>query len=146
MTFNDWPLPDSALTPGLDIGILRATISFASRLGSERLARTQCGPLSLFNGAFVREIVINTETTGLRPSCRRVPAGAVALHALTDEKLRSAPTFTKPAGEFVAFVDGAALVAHKAAFDLGFLNAELALCGLDAFSRVVDSVLPCGRR
>ena len=65
MTFIDWPLPDSALTPGLDIGILRATISFASRLGSERLARTQCGPLSLFNGAFVREIVINTEATGL---------------------------------------------------------------------------------
>jgi DNA polymerase III subunit epsilon len=53
-----------------------------------------------------------------------VPAGAVVVHGLTDEKLRSAPTFAKGAEELVAFVADAALVAHNAAFDLGYLNSE----------------------
>ena len=116
----------------------------------------------------MREIVIDTETTGLEvreghrivevgyvelldgkatgatwrsyfnPG-RSVPAEAVAVHGLTDEMLRSAPTFANRAEELVAFGAGSVLVAHNAVFDLGFLNAELALCGLDPFSGVVDT-------
>ncbi|MFZ1110228.1 MAG: exonuclease domain-containing protein [Rhodomicrobium sp.] len=109
----------------------------------------------------MREIVIDTETTGLkvREGHRIVEVGcvelldgkatgaswhsyftpgwpvlaeAVAVHGLTDvrEKLRAAPSFAKRAEELLAFVGGAALVAHNAAFDLSFLNADLALCGL----------------
>jgi DNA polymerase III subunit epsilon len=50
---------------------------------------------------------------------RPVPAAAVAVHGLTDEKLRSAPTFAERAAELVAFVACAPLVAHNAAFQAG---------------------------
>jgi DNA polymerase-3 subunit epsilon len=106
----------------------------------------------------LREIVLDTETTGTDPAAgdriveigcvelvnhvptgqtfhrylnpqRAVAAGAVAVHGLTDEFLRDKPLFAEIADEFAAFIGDARLVIHNAAFDVGFLNAEFARTG-----------------
>ena len=102
----------------------------------------------------LREIVVDTETTGLSPAAghrvieigclelvnhvptgsvfhqylcpeRDVPAEAVRIHGLTDEFLASMPLFSAVAESFLEFVAGDRLIIHNAEFDLGFLNAEL---------------------
>jgi DNA polymerase III subunit epsilon len=102
----------------------------------------------------LREIVVDTETTGLDPlngdrivdvgavelvnrsltgqtfhryRCpqRAMPADALAVHGLTAEFLADKPLFAAVADEFLAFVGDAPLVAHNAGFDVAFLNAEL---------------------
>ncbi|TDI62382.1 MAG: DNA polymerase III subunit epsilon [Alphaproteobacteria bacterium] len=102
----------------------------------------------------MREIVLDTETTGLDPEnghriieigciellnhvpsdrvfhCylnpqRSVPAAAVEIHGLTDALLADKPVFSDVVDDFVAFIDKAPLVIHNASFDMGFLNAEL---------------------
>jgi DNA polymerase III subunit epsilon len=102
----------------------------------------------------MREIVLDTETTGLDPlsghrvveigavelvdhsptgrtfHCylnpeRTMPADAVAVHGLTAEFLADKPPFDYVADDFLAFVGDAPLVAHNAGFDIAFLNAEL---------------------
>ena len=58
---------------------------------------------------------------------REIDAGAVAIHGLTGEFLADKPIFSAIADEFLDFIGDAPLVIHNAPFDMGFINAELAL-------------------
>lgn len=104
----------------------------------------------------MRQIVLDTETTGLEPSLghriieigcvelidrkltgrhyqvylnpeRDIDEGAVAIHGLTTEFLSDKPLFKDIKHHFLAFIEGAELIIHNAVFDLGFINHELNL-------------------
>ncbi|MFT5421521.1 MAG: DNA polymerase-3 subunit epsilon [Candidatus Endobugula sp.] len=106
----------------------------------------------------MRQIVLDTETTGLEPSkghriieigCveldnrkltgrhyhqyiqpeRDIEAQAMEVHGISNEFLVDKPLFAQIMDDFMAFVDGAELIIHNAPFDVGFINNELAKYG-----------------
>lgn len=114
-----------------------------------------------------RQIVLDTETTGLSTAddhriieigCvelinrrltgetfhqyinpeRLIDDGAIEVHGITNESLEDKPKFAEIADDFMRFIDGAELVIHNAAFDVGFLDHELAK--LDGEKRKVVDV------
>lgn len=79
---------------------------------------------------------------------RDIPEAVYAIHGLSREFLASHPVFAEVADELLAFIADAPLVIHNAAFDLGFLNAELKRLGRPAipFERAVDTVTLARRK
>jgi len=70
---------------------------------------------------------------------------ALKIHGITSEFLKDKPKFQTLASEFLEYVKDAEVIIHNAAFDIGFLNAELKVAGLLPFkeyvSRVVDTLV-----
>ena len=117
----------------------------------------------------MRQIFLDTETTGLSPEAgdrvieigcvemlnRRLSGNdlhfylnperpnsedAVRIHGLSDEFLADKPLFASIADELLAFLAGAEVVIHNAAFDIGFLNAELRRIGKGRVESVIERV------
>lgn len=65
---------------------------------------------------------------------RCVSPGAYRVHGLSDAFLATAPTFAEIAPDFLRFTQGAELIAHNAAFDVGFVNHELSLAGMPSLA------------
>jgi len=117
----------------------------------------------------MRQIFFDTETTGLNPESgdriveigcvemvsrrltghnkhfylnpeRKGSEEAIKIHGLTDQFLADKPKFAEVAGELLDYLSGAEVVIHNAAFDVGFLNAELKRLGRQPFHTIVAKV------
>ncbi|NVK39705.1 MAG: DNA polymerase III subunit epsilon [Oceanospirillaceae bacterium] len=127
----------------------------------------------------MRQIVLDTETTGLEPAeghniieigCvemigrkltgrtyhryikpnRDVDQEAIEVHGITNEFLADKPKFAEIVQEFIEFIDGAELIIHNAAFDVGFIDTEFERNGrrerVAQLCRVTDSLMLARRK
>jgi DNA polymerase-3 subunit epsilon len=70
-----------------------------------------------------------------------IPREAVAIHGITDEMVRDAPSLQEVIPAFLTYIDDSPLVAHNAAFDVGFLNHHLKrLGGIPLKNRIIDTL------
>jgi DNA polymerase III epsilon subunit family exonuclease len=77
---------------------------------------------------------------------RPISPGARAVNGITDEELDGAPTFAEVSSTVLDFLEGSAIVAHNAPFDLAFLGRELDMCGCSPISNVIVDTLALARR
>ncbi len=122
----------------------------------------------------LRQVILDTETTGLNPATgdriieigcvemvgrrltdrtfhyyinpeRDIDAGAFTVHGLSREFLSDKPVFANIVEQLIVFVDGAEVIIHNAAFDLGFLDNEFALLKRPPFrnlaAKITDTLL-----
>ena len=122
----------------------------------------------------MRQVVLDTETTGLDPTLghriieigcveivnrrltgshyhqyvnpnREIEEGAIEVHGITNEFLQDKPGFVDIAHEFLAYIKGAELIIHNAAFDTGFINHEFKYLNgefapLESYCRILDTL------
>jgi len=115
----------------------------------------------------MRQIILDTETTGFEPHNgdriieigavemfkrrltnnnyhqyiypeRKVPQEAIEVHGITDEFLKDKPVFSKISDAFMEYVSGAELIIHNAPFDVGFINHELSLLTDNKWGKIED--------
>jgi DNA polymerase III subunit epsilon len=124
----------------------------------------------------MREIILDTETTGLSPQDghrlveigavelinhlptgrtfqiylnpeRDMPSEAEAVHGLSSAFLKDKPLFKNKVTEFLSFIEDSVLIIHNASFDMGFINAELSAVGQEPIgSERVLDTLQMARR
>lgn len=96
----------------------------------------EIGCVELFN----RKLTGNNKHYYLNPG-RESHEEALKVHGITSEFLKDKPQFDAVADEFLAYLEGAEVIIHNAAFDVGFLNKELSLIGRSPFKSFVTGVV-----